>query len=444
MPFVGWLSLAIGVVCTALIAAVAALAAAAGETGALAPGLLAALVVGPAVGLIHRLATWPQQAELSRLINHLDAIRRNEEPPAPLRARFGLGPLAKAVEGSLAATRQRLRELIDQKRELEVQLRVAESQRRHLKAILNAMSDAVLVTDAFNEVALANEAAAQVLRFDLTSALRRPVDQVVRDPTLVKLIKDTREGGCSPLRRHVEHRLGNNGQAAVYDVTLACVAGESHGPGGPTCPTCPPAAGVVTILRDVTRQKQIADMKSDFVSSVSHELRTPLSSIKACMEMLIDGEARDEQTRAEFYNIIQSETNRLWRLIDNILNINRIESGVVKVQPEPLPLGQLLGEAVEVMQPQARAKHISLTLQLPPRPCTVLADRDMIHQAVLNLVGNAVKYTPEGGQVEVSMQVDESGRLVRVAVADNGPGVPAQDLPYLFDKFYRVADHKKL
>src|SRR5690606_31574906 len=111
--------------------------------------------------------------------------------------------------------------------------------------------------------------------------------------------------------------------------------------------------GVVTILRDVTREKEISQMKTDFVSKASHELRTPLSSIKAYVEMLIDGEAQDDRSRQEFYQIIQNEANRLSRLIDNMLNISRIEAGIFQVEWVEVDLSALIEEVVEVMTPQA-------------------------------------------------------------------------------------------
>jgi len=171
--------------------------------------------------------------------------------------------------------------------------------------------------------------------------------------------------------------------------------------------------------------------------------RRPLSSIKAYMEMLIDGEAQDEETRTEFYNIVQGEANRLSRLIDNILNISRIESGVVKVQRESVVLASLLDDVINVLLPQAKAKRIELSLVPPTDAFQVFADRDMIYQAMLNLLGNAIKYTPAGGKVTASIAVDRKAGLVSVTVADTGIGIPAVDLPRVFDKFYRVADHKK-
>lgn len=434
------ISIAIGLVSSLLTGGLIALAQKPGSL-LFKPGLFEIVVVSAAAGLvmgmIHLLFINRLNSEVKQLICHIESLSRSETRSCPQGVKW-LMPVADQVDRMLSLMRAKMDQLIAQRRELDVQLRMVEAERRHGEAILNSITDAVIVTDAFNEVALANEAAARVLDFELDLAVRKPLDRVITDPTLIKLIKDTREGGNVSLRRHVEHRVRKAGNETAFDVSLACVSNgqeKHHG--------CE-AAGVVTILRDVTREKEIAEMKSDFVSAVSHELRTPLSSIKAYMEMLVDGEAHDERTRGEFYNIIQAETNRLQRLIDNILNISRIESGVVKVQRENISLPGLIKEAIDVMQPQARAKSIMLVETHTPLFFQVFADKDMIYQAVMNLLGNAVKYTSPGGKVSVTLAVDESRRQVTVSVSDTGMGIPGDDLPHLFGKFYRVSEHKKV
>jgi two-component system phosphate regulon sensor histidine kinase PhoR len=194
----------------------------------------------------------------------------------------------------------------------------------------------------------------------------------------------------------------------------------------------------------MTREKEIAQMKNDFVSHVSHELRTPLASIRAYVEMLVDGEATEEKTRREFYEIIQSEANRLGRLIDNILNISRIESGLVKINKRPLSLSVIMKEAIEVIAPQARTKNIEIEERVPPAFYETMADKDMLYQAVLNLMSNSVKYTPEGGKLTIETVVDESKRKVTARITDTGVGIPAKDLPFVFDKFYRVEANSKM
>ena len=380
------------------------------------------------------------------------------------------------------------------RRELELKVRVLDQQRRHLGGILNALSDAVLVTDGFGELAVANDAAARLLRFDLAGSIHKPIDAVLSDETLLRLIREVCDARSGSLRRRVEHEMTVDGETRCFEVSLrrigrdrlpgdtalgvsydpalavASASGHGHanghtnghakghangqanahangfsGAGHASQGTArDDEGGVVTILRDITRDKQLAAVKTDFVSRVSHELRTPLSSIKAYVEMLIDGEAHDETARGEFYDIIQSESERLSRLIDNILSISRIESGVVKVTRENLSLARLVTEAVDVILPQAQAKGISLYCEEMPLYFQVHADRDMVFQAIINLMSNAVKYTPVGGSVTVTVAVDEQAKSAEVAVSDTGAGIPREALGHVFDKFYRVKSHGKL
>lgn len=395
--------------------------------------------VGIVIGLFHAIWMSRFQTELRRLTSHIDSMASSDNVPALPGLGMGFDEVIQAVNRLGMKYHDRIEVLTAKRRELELHLKMAEAERQHALAILDSIEDAVVVTDAFNEVALANATAARVLGFELDEALHRPVDRVVREKKLVNMIKDTRESTRRQHAKHSEYYFDSTQGKVIYDVTLTNMQ-QQHKPGD----NHQPAEGVVTVLRDVTKEKQIAEMKSDFVSNVSHELKTPLSSIKAYMEMLIDGEAGDEETRAEFYNIIQGETNRLQRLIDNILNISRIESGVVKVQREYVPISELVHEVMDVMQPQARAKDIRL-IEQPVQPIyQVFADRDMLWQATLNLVGNAIKYTLNGGLVEVGVKIDESKRTLNFYVKDSGVGIPAEALPHVFNKFYRVTSHKKI
>lgn len=343
-----------------------------------------------------------------------------------------LGPLVVAMNDCFTAAEKSVQQAMAQVKELEIQLKVATSQRQQARAIIYSINDAVLVTDAFDEVLLANEAAGKVLGVDTSDVQRKPMDQVVNDPTFCSLIRDMRASKSRNERRVVEHRIRRNGKDSVFKLTLSAIneAGE--------------ASGVVAVMHDMTRENEIARMKNDFVSSVSHELRTPLSSIRAYVEMLVDGEAQDEKTAKEFYDIILGEANRLGRLIDNILNISRIESGLVEIKRQPLSVMVIVKEAIEVISPQAKLKNIRLEEHLEPSFYQTNADKDMLYQSVLNLLSNAVKYTPEGGTITVRTGVDEENRKVTVRVIDTGVGIPAKDLPFVFDKFFRVEANKNV
>jgi two-component system, OmpR family, phosphate regulon sensor histidine kinase PhoR len=342
-------------------------------------------------------------------------------------------PLTRAVNDFVSFAESSLNDASLRVKEMQIQLKVATAQRQHAEAILFSISDAVLVTDAFDQVLLANDAAAKAFGFDLVQATRQPVDKVVTDPRMVQLIRDMRASGSINSRRIVEHQYKTGQSSRTFKVTLSGVSDRADEP-----------AGVVAVLHDMTKEKEVAEMKNDFVSNVSHELRTPLASIKAYVEMLIDGEADDEKTKREFYDVIQNEANRLGRLIDNILNISRIESGLVKVNKQPQSVTVILKEAIEVITPQAKMKQIAIVEQLTPVFYQTQADKDMLYQAVLNLLSNAVKYTRECGQITVQTLVDEQKKRVITRISDTGVGIPPKDLPLVFDKFYRSEANNKM
>ncbi len=372
------------------------------------------------------------------IISHLQQVSTGRAVSIDCRDQ-DLQPLAAAINALLTHTQSALSQAALRSKELELRLKVTDAERQHAEAIIYSISDAVLVTDAFDELVLANESAARAFDFDLQTAERSPVARVLKDARLIALIREMRQATNRTERRVVEYALRTpTGAGRIYKVTLSTVADKTD----PTTGARP--AGVVAVLHDMTKEKELAEMKNDFVSNVSHELRTPLASIKAYVEMLIDGEADDDKTMREFHEVIQNEANRLGRLIDDILNISRIESGLVKVNKQPQSLSVIVKEAVEVILPQARQKNITVHEGLAPLYYQTVADRDMCYQAVLNLLSNAVKYTPEGGRIDVRTDVDEAKRTISTRISDNGVGIPANDLPYVFDKFYRAEANNRM
>lgn len=398
--------------------------------------LSVAAAAGAALLLVATGAALLQSVSVRRACRVLESAARSRRSGKPARVERTpplLQSLASVIHECLDSSEKALAEMAGQVRELELQFRIVTAERQHAQAIIYSISDAVLVTNNFDELLLANDAAARTLGFELNECRRRPLEQVVADAMVVSLIREMRQSHSTNGRRIVEHTVKTPDGERNLKITLSCV--PAH-PGE--------SSGVVAVLHDMTREKEVARMKSDFVSHVSHELRTPLASIKAYVEMLVDGEAHDDKTRQEFYEVIQNESNRLSRLIDDILNISRIESGMVKINKQPTSLMVIIKQALEVIVPQAKSKRIVLDEQLEPAFYQTVGDRDMLYQAVMNLLSNAIKYTPEGGRITVRTVADEPNRRVSFRVSDTGVGIPAKDLPFVFDKFFRVDANNRM
>ena len=344
-----------------------------------------------------------------------------------------LGRLGHAVNRYLAFVKDEIEQTNITAKERQIQIKVLEAERRHVESVIHAISDGVLVTGAFGDLLQANSAAESIFGFRFDAAVRKPVDEVITDKTFLALLYEMRETGLFIPHRTVEWVQNRGGQSLTWRVVLnTVVEGKKRDR----------LSGVVVVLHDVTKEKEIARMKSDFVSNVTHELKTPLASIKAYIEMLLDGDVHEPAQCREFFQTIGAETDRLNRLIENILNLSRLESGLVPVNKTDLAVTEILRDVGEVMTPQAAQKNIRLEVDLAPVFFRVNGDRDMLYQAVLNVVSNAVKYTPEGGKVRISTYLSDGS--VVVEVTDSGYGIPAEELQRVFEKFYRARVSSKV
>lgn len=361
------------------------------------------------------------------LSRNSDSERRMRQEPA------WLAPFVSGYARSMAESSKQVEELRAELLEHEVRERICRVERDELREVIQAMRDAVIVTDAFNELVLANDSAVRLFGLDPEESLNCPIEELIDDTELVRQIQAARESSNSAARRRIEHEIEGGDKSGVYEMSLGCL-----------CDSKRQAAGVITILHDVTREREISQMKSNFVAQASHELRTPLSSIKAYVELLHDGEACDEQSRQEYCAVIQNETDRLDCLIDNMLNISKIEAGLIQADWQEIDLSEITREVVSFLTNQAERKHITLSSKDGQLCYRATADRNLIRQAMTNLVSNAIKYTPEGGRVTVEVDLADCNRSVMVAVNDTGLGIPPQAIPRLFEKFYRIESYKRV
>lgn len=354
---------------------------------------------------------------------------QGSEPSGQVRL-AGTDALSAAINAYAADREALVRQISTELDDLRIHARLAERQKRHTEAIIYSLRDAVVVVDEQDRLVMANGPAAELLRFN-ADARGKPIADICREKhqEFLEFLHQSAQSGVEGTRREMVFALGE--QPHVFDTIVSCVYEGRK------------VSGVVAVLHDITREKEISQMKNDFVSHVSHELKTPLASITAYSEMLVDGEADDDDTRKEFYGIIQTQAQRLNRLIEDILNVSRIESGLIKVSKEPVSLAILIEQQMSMIQKYAEEKNITVSRQTPIIFDQVYADKDMISQVIVNLMSNAVKYTPPGGSVRIATEVDETAGRVRVTVTDTGVGIPEEELEHLFQKFYRVAANNK-
>ncbi|MFA5259859.1 MAG: ATP-binding protein, partial [Candidatus Omnitrophota bacterium] len=194
--------------------------------------------------------------------------------------------------------------------------------------------------------------------------------------------------------------------------------------------------GVVVVFHDITELRRMERVRREFVANVSHELRTPLASIKGYAETLLDGALADKENAEEFLKIIHMDAERLARLIKDILDLSKVESGVLKLNLKPVSIRQVADRILEGLQRQIAGKALSINNDVPANVPQAMADEDRIAQVLLNLVDNAVQYTPQGGEIKISARAE--GSILQVNVTDTGIGIPEEDLPRLFERFYRV------
>lgn len=344
--------------------------------------------------------------------------------------------LSEQIRQTLASLHQRI-ETLEQSRTLaDIRSRRTALQAEQMRQILSVLVEPILAVDDYDEIVLANQSAEDLFHLPSDAEENRVLTELVQCQKLVDLLKTTRQHR-NVLQRSDEIELPDaEGRSHWYRATAMKFGAEQNGGQDSE------SRGAVAVLRDIGDQKTLQKRNAEFVSSVSHEMKTPLAGIKAYVELLVDGDAEDDATREEFLNVINSQADRLQRLVENLLNIARIEAGVVKVSKQQRSLNELLEEALNVVRPSAEAKNIELSSELSPLYLGVLADRDMLLQAAINLLSNAIKYTPNGGRVVLrSRMIDDQ---IRFEVQDTGVGLSEEDAQRVFEKFYRVKKDKDM
>ena len=371
--------------------------------------VLAALCIGLLLSVV---LSWATERLVSRPIERMTEVARRQaagdlEVTASAPAHAELASLAAALNEMAGQSKARISRIREENAQLE--------------AVLSGMAEGVMVTSADGRILMVNPAFKRMMEVDAWCLNKRPIE-VVRNHDLQSAV-DAAIDSAPSLNEDTVFDLTLEWSQRIFQVHLTPIriGKELH--------------GVVAVFHDMTELRRLEQVRKDFVANVSHELRTPLTSIKGYVETLLDGAMDDTTALRRFVNSILHHTDRLQALVEDLLQLSRIESGQYEVDFSSCRLDHIAEKVVETFAEQIERKELILSLRFETEK-PARGNPDLMERALSNLVDNAVKYTEDGGSINIG--TTERDDEIILEVADTGPGIPSDALPRIFERFFRV------
>lgn len=290
------------------------------------------------------------------------------------------------------------------------------------ETVIDNLNDGVMILDSSNRVLAMNHIMEQLLSLKRDEIKGKHIKECISNNKIFTFIMEHYESIDKLVEKTADINVGSSNLRVSYKTLI-------RSDGNP--------CGSLLIAKDITSQKLAEHAKVEFISHVSHELKAPINTIKGYTEMFIEGEVNDRETLMEFCNTVNEEADRLASLINNLLNLSKIEMGSLALSKSMTRTREFMENIVKIATSQKK-KHIHLDLIIPEKVPPINIDKEFMGIVLINLIGNAIKYTPEHGRI--TLRVEENGDKLMIHVIDTGIGISEEEIPHIFDKFYRSSD----
>lgn len=299
------------------------------------------------------------------------------------------------------------------------------------ESIVESISDGIIVTDEDNKIILVNNAAEKALNIKETKVINRHFLEGINKEEIFNIIKNIKnKSNLSDTKKYTDITIENDEEIKHYNVNVKPIRNKDG-----------ENIGMVTLMQDITKLKEVDQMKSDFVSTVSHEFRTPLTSIGMSVGLLLEGITGEiTEDQKELLDAIKEDNERLKSLVSDLLDLSRLESGKIQMDIDSYDINNIINHSVKPFYRQAEEKNTNINIDIKENTSKVKADFNKISWVLTNLIGNALRYTPEDGTGKIEIKVKDTANKVLVSVADNGKGIPEDHQKKIFEKFIQVKD----